>query len=93
MAPTGTARLRRFSCAINAVEPSLAEAWFGACSQAEGRTLAEVEAAAAANLLMDRLPTADDVAQVIAFLASPRSVTANGVAVDVGGSVRGSITY
>jgi NAD(P)-dependent dehydrogenase (short-subunit alcohol dehydrogenase family) len=47
----------------------------------------------AGNVLMGRLPTAEEVAQVIAFLASPMSVTVNGVAIDVGGGVRGSINY
>ncbi|MFC7556902.1 hypothetical protein ACFQU7_38885 [Pseudoroseomonas wenyumeiae] len=33
------------------------------------------------------------MAQVIAFLTSPRSVAVNGVAIDVGGGVRGAINY
>lgn len=84
--------------AVTTVHPGLTrtekvDAMLEARAQAEGRTSGEVEAAAAATLLMGRLPTAEDVAQVIAFLASPRSVTVNGVAIDVGGGVRGSITY
>ena len=62
-------------------------------ARAEGRTAGDVEALLAENLLMGRLPTAEDVAQVVAFLASPRSVAVNGVAIDVGGGVRGSINY
>ena len=61
--------------------------------QAEGRGVSEVEASMAENLLMGRLPTAEDVAQVVAFLASPRSVAINGIAIDVGGGVRGPINY
>jgi len=36
----------------------------------QGRTFGEVEALAAGNLVLGRLSTAEDVAQVIAFLAS-----------------------
>jgi NAD(P)-dependent dehydrogenase (short-subunit alcohol dehydrogenase family) len=62
-------------------------------ARAEGRNVGEVEASMAQSVLMGRLPTAQDVAQVIAFLASPLSVTINGVAIDVGGGVRGPISY
>jgi NAD(P)-dependent dehydrogenase (short-subunit alcohol dehydrogenase family) len=40
-----------------------------------------------------RLVTPDEVADVVAFLASPRSVSINGDAVAVGGGVIGSIYY
>ena len=40
-----------------------------------------------------RLVTADEVADVIAFLCSPRSVAINGDAIAVGGGARGAIHY
>jgi NAD(P)-dependent dehydrogenase (short-subunit alcohol dehydrogenase family) len=69
------------------------DAMLEARASKDGRTLAQVEQAMTESLLMSRLPTAEDVAQVIAFIASPRSVTVNGVAIDVGGGVRGPIQY
>jgi len=84
--------------AVTTVHPGLTrtekvDAMLEARAKAEGHSTAEVEASMTQNLLMGRLPTAEDVAQVIAFLASPLSVTVNGVAIDVGGGVRGSINY
>ena len=84
--------------AVTTVHPGLTrtekvDAMLEARARAEGRTVGDVEASMAENVLMGRLPTADDVAQVVAFLASPRSVAVNGVAIDVGGGVRGSINY
>jgi NAD(P)-dependent dehydrogenase (short-subunit alcohol dehydrogenase family) len=38
-----------------------------------------------------RLVTADEVAAVVAFLASPRSVAINGVTLDVGGGTLGTL--
>ena len=66
--------------AVTTVHPGLTrtekvDAMLEARARAEGRTVGDVEASAAENLLMGRLPTAEDVAQVIAFLASPRSVS------------------
>ena len=84
--------------AVTTVHPGLTrtekvDAMLAARAQAEGRSLAEVEASLAEKVLMGRLPTAEDVAHVIAFLASPRSAVINGVAIDVGGGVHGSINY
>ena len=83
---------------VTTVHPGLTrtekvDAMLEARARAEGRTVGEVEGSMAENVLMGRLPTAEDVAQVIAFLASPRSVAVNGVAIDVGGGVCGSINY
>ena len=83
---------------VTTVHPGLTrtekvDAMLEARARAEGRTTAEVEASMAENLLMGRLPTAADVAQVVAFLASPLSAAVNGVAIDVGGGVRGPINY
>ena len=84
--------------AVTTVHPGLTrtekvDAMLEARARTEGRTASDVEASMAENVLMGRLPSAEDVAQVIAFLASPRSVTVNGVAIDVGGGVRGSVNY
>jgi NAD(P)-dependent dehydrogenase (short-subunit alcohol dehydrogenase family) len=84
--------------AVTTVHPGMTrtekvDAMIEARARAEGRTVGEVEAVMAGNLLMGRLPTTEEVAQVIAFLVSPLSVTVNGVAIDVGGGVRGTINY
>lgn len=69
------------------------DAMIAARAAKEGRTVAEMEAVMASSLLMNRLPTADEVAQVIAFLASPRSVTINGDVIAVGGGSKGTVFY
>ncbi len=84
--------------AVTTVHPGLTrtekvDAMLAARAQAENRALGDVEASAAENVLIGRLPTAEDVAQVIAFLASPRATAINGVAIDAGGGVRGAVTY
>jgi len=58
-----------------------------------GTTVAEVEKRIAASVSIGRLVTAEEVASVIAFLASPRSVAINGDAISVGGGVIGPIFY
>ena len=45
------------------------------------------------RISIGRLVTADEVADVIAFLCSPRSVAINGDAIAVGGGARGAIHY
>jgi NAD(P)-dependent dehydrogenase (short-subunit alcohol dehydrogenase family) len=47
----------------------------------------------AESVSIGRLVTAAEVADVIAFLASPRSVAINGDAIAVGGGARGAIHY
>lgn len=84
--------------AVTTVHPGMTrtekvDAMLEARARTEGRSAGEVEASMAQNVLLGRLPTAEDVAQVIAFLASPLSATINGVAIDVGGGVHGSINY
>ncbi|QIG42895.1 SDR family oxidoreductase [Nocardioides anomalus] len=71
--------------------PELAEE-LTARAAAEGRTLAELEDELGANAL-NRLVDATEVADVVAFLASPRSVAVNGDAVGVGGGTRGVVHY
>lgn len=61
-------------------------------SLAEGRSIADLERELATNSV-SRLIDAAEVADVVAFLASPRSIAINGDAVAVGGGVPGPIYY
>ena len=60
---------------------------------ASGQTPEAVEKAMAAGAILGRLVTAEEVADLVAFLASPRSVSINGDAIACGGGARGSIHY
>ena len=62
-------------------------------AQRAGISLAEAERQLAAGVSIGRLVTAEEVAAVVAFLASPRSVAINGDAITVGGGVPGPIYY
>lgn len=59
---------------------------------ARGESRAEAERAVAGNII-GRVVTPEEVAAVVAFLASPRSVAITGGAVDVGGGTPGVVTY
>jgi NAD(P)-dependent dehydrogenase (short-subunit alcohol dehydrogenase family) len=58
-----------------------------------GITPEEAERRLAASVSIGRLVTAEEVAAVVAFLASPRSVAVNGDAIAVGGGTPGPIYY
>lgn len=58
-----------------------------------GKSAAEVEAGMAANVTIGRLVDAAEIADIVAFLASPRSVAINGDAIACGGGIRGAIHY
>lgn len=58
----------------------------------EGRSEAEVEADMAGNIIR-RVVTADELADVIVFLASPRSVAITGDAIAAGGGTPGVVNY
>lgn len=60
---------------------------------ATGRTAAEIEQAMGAATALGRIVDADEVAAVVCFLASPRSVAINGDVIACGGGSRGSIHY
>lgn len=62
-------------------------------ADAAGTTPAEVEAGLAAGVSLGRLVTAAEVADVVVFLCSPRSVAVTGDAVAAGGGDRGAIHY
>ncbi|MBD3847188.1 SDR family oxidoreductase [Bosea sp. SSUT16] len=69
-------------------------AWLvGARAQVSGKSEAEVEAGMTANVTIGRLVDAAEVADIVAFLASPRSVAINGDAIACGGGMRGAIHY
>ena len=53
--------------------------------------MAEVEEAMAANNAIKRLVTAREVAHVVVFLASPKSVSISGEVIGVGGGAGRSI--
>lgn len=59
---------------------------------ADGTSLADAERAMAGNII-GRIVTPDELAAVIAFLASPLSVAITGGAVDAGGGTPGVVTY
>jgi NAD(P)-dependent dehydrogenase (short-subunit alcohol dehydrogenase family) len=56
-------------------------------------TVGEAEARMAAGISIGRIVTAAEVADVVAFLASPRSVAINGDAIAAGGGTPGAIHY
>jgi NAD(P)-dependent dehydrogenase (short-subunit alcohol dehydrogenase family) len=64
-----------------------------ALADAEGVTVEAMTARLDATTVIGRLVTAEEVADVVTFLASPRSVSITGDAVAAGGGVPGSIYY
>jgi NAD(P)-dependent dehydrogenase (short-subunit alcohol dehydrogenase family) len=60
---------------------------------AAGRSAEEIERAMAAGTLIGRMVDADEVASVVVFLASPRSVAITGDAIACGGGAKGAIHY
>ena len=58
-----------------------------------GVTAEETERRLAANITIGRIVDAAEVADVVAFLASPRSVSINGDAIACGGGAKGAIHY
>jgi NAD(P)-dependent dehydrogenase (short-subunit alcohol dehydrogenase family) len=62
-------------------------------ASASGGSPSDIEARWSANISIGRIVDAQEVADVVAFLASPRSVAINGDAIACGGGGRGSIHY
>lgn len=58
-----------------------------------GETVAALEAKMAANLSSQHLVDASEIADIVAFLASPRSVAITGDAIAAGGGAKGPIHY
>jgi NAD(P)-dependent dehydrogenase (short-subunit alcohol dehydrogenase family) len=66
---------------------------FAGMAERDGITEQDVAARFAAATSIGRLITAEEVADVVTFLASPRSVAISGDAIAVGGGSRGTIHY
>jgi NAD(P)-dependent dehydrogenase (short-subunit alcohol dehydrogenase family) len=62
-------------------------------AEARGTTVEELRQRLDAGVSIGRLVAADEVAAVVTFLASPRSVAINGDSIAAGGGARGSIYY
>jgi NAD(P)-dependent dehydrogenase (short-subunit alcohol dehydrogenase family) len=62
-------------------------------AQRAGIDVAEAERRAAAGVSIGRLVTAEEVAAVVVFLASPKSVAVNGDSITAGGGAAGPIYY
>jgi len=62
-------------------------------AKAQGVAEAEIEKRMAGRNLAKKLITAEDIAQVVVFLASPKSVAINGDSVAAGGGAPGAIHY
>jgi NAD(P)-dependent dehydrogenase (short-subunit alcohol dehydrogenase family) len=60
---------------------------------ATGETADAVEARLAGNVSVGRIIDAVEVADIVAFLASPRSIAINGDAIACGGGAKGAIHY
>jgi NAD(P)-dependent dehydrogenase (short-subunit alcohol dehydrogenase family) len=62
-------------------------------AKAEGMTLQALEQRMAASNSIKRLVDASEVADLVAFLASPKSIAINGEAIAAGGGMPGAIHY
>ena len=62
-------------------------------AQQFGLTKYEIEQRLGANITIGRIVDAEEVAWVVAFLASPRSVSITGDAIATGGGAKGAIHY
>ncbi len=60
---------------------------------AAGATAEEIEQRLADNVTLGRIVDASEVADIVAFLASPRSAAINGDAIACGGGTKGAIHY
>jgi NAD(P)-dependent dehydrogenase (short-subunit alcohol dehydrogenase family) len=64
-----------------------------AAASARGTSVADAQRALASRVSIGRMVTAEEVAAVVAFLASPKSVALNGDPVVASGGTRGAIHY
>ncbi len=62
-------------------------------AKAQGKSEAEIEKGMAGRNLTRKLITAEDIAHVVTFLASPKAIAINGDAVAAGGGAPGAIHY
>ena len=87
-----------FGIGVNCVHPKLTrtekvDEIIERNAMAQGISAAEAEKKMASSNLIGRLVTSEEVADVVAFLASPRSLSINGDSITVGGGAKGSIHY
>jgi NAD(P)-dependent dehydrogenase (short-subunit alcohol dehydrogenase family) len=90
--------LGRHGVNVTVVHPGMTvtertESTFARMAEASGTTVDEVRRRAAANTAIGRTVTAEEVAWVVTFLASPRSVAMTGDPVVVSGGALGPIHY
>jgi NAD(P)-dependent dehydrogenase (short-subunit alcohol dehydrogenase family) len=83
---------------VTVVHPGLTRtektaALVAARAAASGVTVEAMESRLAANITVGRIIDAAEVADVVAFLASPRGVSINGDAVACGGGAKGAVHY
>jgi NAD(P)-dependent dehydrogenase (short-subunit alcohol dehydrogenase family) len=95
---TMSVELGRDGITVNAVYPALTltervEERLRARAETEGTSFDEVLASAASSSAIGRLVTPAEVASVVAFLCSPRSVAITGEAVAVGGGIGSAVYY
>jgi NAD(P)-dependent dehydrogenase (short-subunit alcohol dehydrogenase family) len=62
-------------------------------AKAQGVSETEIEKRMAARNLLKKIVTAEEIANVVAFLASPRAIAVNGDSIAAGGGTPGSIFY
>ncbi|HWE16500.1 MAG TPA: SDR family oxidoreductase [Hyphomicrobiaceae bacterium] len=62
-------------------------------AKAQGVSEAEIEKRMSGRNLLKKIVTAEEIANVVAFLASPKAVAINGDAIPAGGGTPGSIFY
>jgi len=62
-------------------------------AKAQGVSEAEIEKRMSARNLVKRIITAEEIAQVVVFLASPKAIAINGDSIPAGGGTPGSIYY
>ena len=67
--------------------------WFDDILHRDEDSAGPSERAMAAGVSIGRMVTAAEIGDVVAFLASPRSVAINGDAIAAGGGARGAIHY
>lgn len=98
MTKTLADELARTGINVTVVHPGVTvtertEGMLAGLAAARGTTSDDVAAAMAARVAIGRTVTAEEVADVIVFLCSPRSVAINGDAIAVGGGTIGAIHY
>jgi NAD(P)-dependent dehydrogenase (short-subunit alcohol dehydrogenase family) len=84
--------------AVTCVHPGLTETEktpgvIARTAQAQGLSAADVQKQMASRNLARKLITSDEIASVVTFLASPRSVAINGSSIEAGGGTPGVIHY